>query len=127
MSAPRRKPDAIDETEHEQQRAPPHIRMQVEEYHSRICRGTDELINSFAEDQRAIHRQRDANKKPNRDHPALRLPKNNVQRDENNCHYRRPEKRLLIEGNVSNGGNFREAVNQSSQLAVGNWFGRQTH
>jgi hypothetical protein len=44
--------------------------MQVKEDYAGIRWGIHDLINSCGQDQRAVHRQRDTDEKPDCDHPA---------------------------------------------------------
>src|ERR1700685_4211810 len=52
----RREPEAINQTNCQQQCAPPDISMQVEENHVRSRRRRNQLVNSRSEDQRAVYR-----------------------------------------------------------------------
>src|ERR1700722_13232955 len=61
---PRREPEAINQTNRQQQHTPPNISMQVEQHHARTRRRIHQLVNASSQDQCAIYRQRNTNKKP---------------------------------------------------------------
>src|SRR5208282_3773404 len=55
------------------------------------------------------------------------LPENNIQHEENYGYHSRPEKRLLIQRNVSHGRDLGQAVDQAGKLPVSHGFGGQTY
>src|ERR1700691_5384844 len=78
--SPWREFEAIKSTDHQQERPPPHVSVQVEEDHGMQGR-IHKLINPRSQDQRAVDGQRDADKKPDGNHVLrLRLPENLVTR-----------------------------------------------
>src|SRR5215470_6855413 len=58
---------------------------------------------------------------------ALRLPKVDIQDEENNGDHASPKKRLLINRHIPDGRHFGQTVHQAVQFAIRFWLRRQTH
>jgi hypothetical protein len=97
----------VDETDHQQYRAPPDIGMQVKEHDRRMGRRMQHFPHSSAGNQNSVHQQGNPDKKPNgnaafiaRDITACFyenvLPKNGVQDHKNYCYHPSPKEGLLI-------------------------------
>src|ERR1700676_2040178 len=118
---------AINRSDHSQQSAPPDRCMQREK-HDGVRWRMPQLVHTGAENQHAIHQQRNPNEKPNGNHPRdLRLPKVDIQDEKYNDHHASPKVRLLINGHIADRRHFRSTVCQTMQFAVRLWFRRQTY
>src|SRR3984885_8571215 len=89
-----READTINKTKQQQGCAPPYVRMQLEQHHSRMLGRIDQLINPRRQNQRSIYRQRYADKKPDRNHCACLLAPRSTKQT------LWPSKRFLPENNI---------------------------